>query len=656
MSYTHLRSLIALSEAVISSCSAQDIAIQPLSCRDPDLKLHHPPLSILVPEDLAHELDNEIYEKICQRLEINLDNARRLTTKAYRETAEQLGSVEQFGGIDDRQALNQLRKSFESSYSSHCWKAARAVRQALQRFAAQNDTIGRRPISFTPQTLRLLEAAYSRTKLLSTAETAIVAEAAGITPHQVRTWFQNKRNRGDKRQQASAHAQARKIQGLPKRAQPQPQLQPSIKLEPASALPGRKVRGLPRRAQVSHNAPQLPLFGDGSYSDTSSINNDAHADSDGHENGGRMNRSPSLTSTASNSTEIANGGFTSPYETMLSQGNDAPSISLEWGQGMLNIPMEMLQGDGGKVPSFNFTPPSPLKMNFNQVFDPSQYTNNQPMFGGQMYDTPTEETQHPFMYPQTELSGLESIESLLQSALSDPSSFDQFPTLATSPQFSLDSLSPQSDIPSLAPTSNATSPGWASSGEVDGLNGNFFQALEGMLAQQGLSPVPESALDLGEGGSAGPSRSVSMSSLTGYGSGAEFVPSNAGEILDISQIAAIPLPPSPSKSSFDANSTSNGYLTTSQLDESMYMGSMEDTTDFLNSGMCTPSSETSVYPLVTPTTNTESLVEVDQSQWNWMGGALPFDMVGMEVEMMEFGDTKMDQWSSAGGAREIVAA
>ncbi|WWC70544.1 uncharacterized protein I206_104495 [Kwoniella pini CBS 10737] len=632
--------------ARISEACQLDPANSPLRSQGVEPSLVLPTREWILP--YMSDLSPRLLEMVWQRANQVIQEERKTTLGLYRTTVSRMVSLESYGGMSDRETEFKICKAFETHYQKSCFRIRQTVHATLSRQRGlEEDDRFKRSASFSQRTILLLEAAYTRTKILSTAETAIIAEAAGITPHQVRTWFQNKRNRGDKRQQISnIQPQARKIQGLPKRTQPQ--ASQYIKEEPQS-LPNRKVRGLPRRAQASHNAPQTPMFSETPYSDiSSSVGNGISYHTNG--NAERMKRSPSSSSSVSNSTDIPNGGFTSPYESMLQHGQEVPYISLEWGAGMLNIPMEMLQSNGiHQVPVFNFTPPSPLNLNFNQVLNPAHFADTQNMFGGQMYDTPVEKQSfNPFTSDPNGLSSLESIESLLQSALSDPSSFEQFPTLATSPQFSLDSLSPQSEVPSLA---SLGSPDWSNESEK-GLDPNFFQALEGMLAQQGLSSINEIDSALDEGSSAGPSRCVSMSSLGDYGSGVEILSANEG--IDLSYIAAIPLPPSPQKSSFDLQPIAD-YSGPTQLDESIYMGSLDDTSEFLNSGMCTPSSTTSGYPLVTPTSQSEPLAEVDQSQWSWIGGVLPFDnLAGMEIEMMEFGDAKMDGWSSGGG--ELIAA
>ncbi|WWC88896.1 uncharacterized protein L201_003811 [Kwoniella dendrophila CBS 6074] len=548
---------------------------------------------------------------------------------------------------------------FENQYKKYCNGIQHLLQQTLYKHQGEQN-IAQKTGSFTPHTLAVLQAAYSRTQVLSVAETAIIAKAAGITPHQVRTWFQNKRNRGSKRSTSTSEPTAtsnRPIQGLPKRAQQQ-----QVKLEPSPNIINnpssgrRQVRGLPRRAQASHNAPTTSII-------DSSLGNFPH-----HEDGSlpvgyglpnqiyncgeRINRSPSLASTASNTTDVPNGGFVSPFDMQ-----NIPQIAVEWGQGVLNVPVEALEG--GQMPVFNFTPPSPLNMNFNQTFNPSSFQQNQQqnnLFDGQVYDTPIEEMQfNPFMGmgEQSNLdlaAGLESIESMLTSALSDPSSFEQFSTLAASPQISLDSLSPRSDtldsIPSsIASTSNVGSPGW--SGQInqngeEGLDGGFFEALNGLLATS-CNNNNQSVEIFGspfDGYLNTPSRSVSMSSQDSY-HGNGIISATDG--IDLSYIAGIPLPPSPNTSSFalptfDDNDISSFDLPAPLTDFST--GHFDNSHEFINqpSGMCTPSSTTSSgYPLVTPTTNTDTpLVELDQSQWSWISGALPYDMVGMEVEMTEY--------------------
>ncbi|WWD04634.1 hypothetical protein V865_002705 [Kwoniella europaea PYCC6329] len=581
---------------------------------------------------------------------LNQEIGRRIDQ--FENALSNMVSLEQAGGMEDREVEFQLCAVFESSFETHCNEIRRIVNNSFQQLPFQGSDSSSRNTAFSQTTIKLLEAAYTRTKILSAAETAIIAEAAGITPHQVRTWFQNKRNRGSKR--APSSSANRPIQSLPKRAQ-------QIKLEtsPFSSSPApikRQVRGLPKRAQaqVSHYAPNSSILdsslGDLPFSEESFSLGHGEPPHRGKGNGERMNRSPSLTSTISNSSEIPNGGFISPFDAQ-----NITQIAIEWGTGTLNVPVDVLEG--GKLPMFNFTPPSPLNLNFNPMFNPSPNSSNNDMasmFGGQVFDTPTSNiaTFDPSaQQPNLDLAaGLESIESLLSSALSDPSSFEQFSTLAASPQISLGSLSPRTDtlesIPSIA-SAFGSNIGLAGNGE-EVLDGGFFEALEGLLASQ----------NIGEGGLGSPfSESVyggntARKALTSSQASGII---SAEEGIDLSYIAGIPLPPSPIRGSFDllefdnmAGPSFSHDEQTSSINDNISSSFTEN--DFLvqpHSGMCTPSSITSVYPLITPTNpsglNREPLLEIEHDQWNWMSGVLPFDMVGMEVDMMEFGNvTKVD--------------
>ncbi|WWC95866.1 hypothetical protein V866_002733 [Kwoniella sp. B9012] len=617
-----------------------------------------PPHEWFLPIRLRDQLNAETVQMITQKISAVLTMEQTSTQQHFTRTLECIVSLEDIGGMSDQDTEKLLCQFFERKYAKYCEDVKRNVLEVVSTHltAFEHVDAGKRTSPFNIATLSILEAAYSRTNILSTAETAIIAEAARISPHQVRTWFQNKRNRGSKRNPSGSAN--RPIQSLPKRAQ-------QIKLEtspffssPASIK--RQVKGLPKRAQaqVSHNAPNSSILdsslGGLPFSEESSSIGHGEPPHMGNGNGERMNRSPSLTSTVSNSSEIPNGGFISPFDAQ-----NIPQIAIEWGTGTLNVPVDVLEG--GTLPIFNFAPPSPLNLNFNPEFNPNPNSVNNDMnsmFGGQVYDTPasTSSSFNPFaQQPNLDLAaGLDSIESLLSSALSDPSSFEQLSTLAASPQISLDSLSPRSDtlesIPSIvsASGSNIGSPSWLAGNGEEGLDGGFFEALEGLLASQ----------NNGEGGLGSPfSESV-------YGGNTERKAStssqasgiiSAEEGIDLSYIAGIPLPPSPTTGSSDLSEFDN-------IAGSSYSQSMKEQISFINdnnsfhendfltqpqSGMCTPSSTTSVYPLITPTnpsdSNQEPLVEIDQDQWNWMSGALPFDMVGMEVEMMEFGnDTKVD--------------
>ncbi|WVQ66010.1 uncharacterized protein L199_004188 [Kwoniella botswanensis] len=647
-----LQTLLQTADDILKICD-QTGDSRPLRVGGLRPQLAVPLRQFLIPTQLEEALPQETSEQLWQGLQRSINSRRQETLAFFESTISSFRSLERFGETKDVEVEAQVCQIFEHQFRSYVKEAQELVLQTVVQHRRREQTeFSKRSTCFNIQTISVLEAAYSRTKILSTAETAIIAEAARITPHQVRTWFQNKRNRGSKRNPSSSAN--RPIQSLPKRAQ-------QIKVEtfPFSSSPApvkRQVRGLPKRAQaqVSHNAPNSSILdsslGNLPFSDESSSIGNGQPSS-----GERMNRSPSLTSTISNSSEIPNGGFISPFDVQ-----NIPQISIEWGTGTLNVPVDVLEG--GKLPVFNFTPPSPLNLNFNPVFHPNSTPSNNnhmnSMSDGQVYDTPTTTASsfNPFA-PQPNLDlagGLESIESLLSSALLDPSSFEQFSTLAASPQISLDSLSPRSDtlesIPSIvsASGSNIGSPSWLAGNGEEGLDGGFFEALEGLLASQ----------NNGEGGLGSPfSESV-------YGENTERKASTSSQVsgiisaeegIDLSYIAGIPLPFSPTRGSFDLSESDNiaeptfsHDRHTSLINDNISSSFTEN--DFLTqppSGMCTPSSTTSVYPLITPTTASgttqEPSVEVDQNQWNWMSGILPFDELGMEVEMMEYGnDTKVD--------------
>ncbi|WVW84416.1 hypothetical protein I302_106450 [Kwoniella bestiolae CBS 10118] len=667
-SQTALSDLIATADRIRQICG-QSLRYTPLSTSHVKPILRIPSREWMFSGIITGILEEGYNERIWLQVTEHLDKECQNRYARFKSTIKELLSTESEGGMRDQDVELRLCRIFETLFEKYCVQVKHAVHDTVNDYQLRQNQHHKKLSTFSLETTTILEAAYSRTKILSTAETAIIAEAARITPHQVRTWFQNKRNRGSKRTPSSSSSSNRPIQSLPKRAQ-QIKLETSPLTSTPSPLPNkRQVRGLPRRAQAqsSHNAPNSSIL-DSSLGNLP-FNQDESTGNALPEmgNGERMNRSPSLTSTVSGTSEIPNGGFISPFDAQ-----NIPQIAIEWGTGMLNIPVDALEG--GNLPIFNFTPPSPLNLNFNPVFNPNPTPDNGNILGGQVYDTPTSTSSFNFpQQPNLDLAaGLVSIESLLSSALSDPSSYEQFSTLAASPQISLDSLSPRSDtlesIPSIASISgsNVGSPSWLA-GNEEGLDGGFFEALEGLLASQnnaeGLGSPFDGSMFSGE-------RKVSSSS---HGSGII----SAEEGIDLSYIAGIPLPPSPTTESFNlsefdniaglsySQSTYHNTTTNNDIPTADDTSCLDD--QYLTqpqSGMCTPSSTTSVYPLITPTTTTASksgsgsndtpLVELDQSQWNWMNGVLPFDMVGMEVEMMEFGSEKVNEENWMGGV-EMMA-
>nr|ACZ51529.1 Sxi2 [Kwoniella heveanensis] len=752
-----LQRLIASSDRVRHALGSRQ-TFQPLRTSGMQPRLQTPePVLPLTPEVLATFAPHRL-AAIQVHIRSALDAKRQATLTEWRSLLEGVASMSTLGGVDDETTERQLCSLFEVLFQKQVRQVQRAAMQLLDGHSVSQAASPRKLSSFSTRSLLVLDAAYSRSKSLSQAETVIIAQAAGISPHQVRTWFQNKRNRGKDKNPSTAPN--RPVSSLPKRAQQQQQQQHPIKLESQvnllrSAPAPRRVRGLPKRAaQVSHNAPGTHVLSSYPSSETSSRDHgilDVRERAVGMEDedgAGKMSRSASFASTSSVSNEAPNGGFISPYEMHLSSqsgdrqvstsssasgtgtgarhGEGLTQIAVEWGTGMLNIPIEAL--GGGQAPVFNFTPPSPLNVGFDPSFNPADYgplptdlfSLAQSQSSGETVESPLEmptgDSSHfPFSFPdKLDLSeGLESIESILTEALSDPKSFEHFSTLAASPQISLDSLSPRSDssesLPSL-PSGNVT-PGQEDDGasyefksmsenrgaaeygygngygvgSMDEMEGGFFNALEGVLASPSDSFSPSGAVELDspialekKWSSVSPTsftttpqfiRSMSMMSDasfsvdqdTGIGrmDGGESSGSaaiiKASQGIDLSYIASIPLPASPTSSTFSlpreytpsrSPSLAAAVPRAQHTPERSISLASSDVKQRL-----TTSTSGNVSPFTASHYTPEKSMDVNQTQspsqshWEWIG-ALPFEM---EMEMME-----VDVSEGEGGSPDSV--
>ncbi|OCF41466.1 hypothetical protein I317_04669 [Kwoniella heveanensis CBS 569] len=756
-----LHKIIDISERILQTCESLQ-SRQPLEITGKQPNFEIPALKFFLSEDLQAKLGPRITERILQYVTTAIQKDTYTAKTSYNMTVRQLGGLSAFGGTSSGDIEGGICQVYEKRFANHIARMRDIILQAATGHLSEGESSACRKLSsFSSHTLLVLDAAYARSKSLSQAETIIIAQAAGISPQQVRTWFQNKRNRGkDKNPSTAAN---RPVSSLPKRAQQQ---QHQIKLESQVNLPSpapapRRVRGLPKRAaQVSHNAPGTHVLPSYASSETSSHDygvldmRERAMGMEDEDGAGRMSRSASFASTSSLSTEAPNGGFISPYEMHLSSrsgdrqvstsssasgsgagtrhGEGLTQIAVEWGTGMLNIPIEAL--GGGQAPVFNFTPPSPLNVGFDPTFNPADYaplpTDSfslaQSQSSGETVEIPLEmgaenRSHFPFSFPDNlDLSeGLDSIESILTEALSDPKSFEHFSTLAASPQISLDSLSPRSEssesLPSL-PSGNVT-PGQEYDGasydfksmsenrgaaeygygngygvgSTDEMEGDFFNALEGLLASPGDSFSPSGAVELGspialekKWSSATPTsftttpqfiRSMSMMSDMSFnadpnaGMGAEGTVEDessggsaiidASQGIDLSYIASIPLPASPTSSTFSlpreytpsrSPSLAAAVPRAQHTPERSISLASSDVKQRL-----TTSTSGNVSPFTASHYTPEKSMDVNQTQspsqshWEWIG-ALPFEM---EMEMMEMDMLEGEAGSGAGSPASV---
>ncbi|WVQ80604.1 hypothetical protein IAT38_002709 [Cryptococcus sp. DSM 104549] len=566
-------------DSILECCgpAASDSRVIQLTGKAPHLPIPSPS-SILGVSQLYH-IPSDVRERIYHQIGDHLCKCRDEVLRAYREAVKQIISQEEYGGKSDVEREAVMCRVYEGvharSVASLMGRLKEMVESRLQDQSAGRGETTKKGSTFSPDALSVLEAAYNTSTVLSQAETTLVAEEAGLTPHQVRTWFQNRRNRS-KKNKGAASSGPRIVSALPKRAggaskQKQPQDNASSNgqgntsvegyLSPSSseATHSRSLKGLPRRAQTSAGQ------NNGLAEDNSASSSSASTASFAIHNQGNFRgaRSPSITSSLSSvDTVPVNGGFISPFAMHLpNQTNEdqpsGPQINIAWEQGMLNVPMQALQG--ASAPQFDFTPPTPLNTSFadptvvamgqNMLAQYEAYPQGipqahrqpqTPMFralpggtsqadvegcGVQQAAGPSSEVQQGmgwqagmnmalgemgfgemtwgFERLESEArSGLESIESMLDAAFSQPGAFaaptgenNTALTLSRSPQFTEETTpSPAGDlsrssslsVPAAGPS--GSSPGYPFLGRDDG--DDFFTALNGMLATPpSMSPI-----------------------------------------------------------------------------------------------------------------------------------------------------------------------
>ncbi|ODN74384.1 hypothetical protein L202_06795 [Cryptococcus amylolentus CBS 6039] len=461
---SYLEGWAATADQIIADCSSGgSIPSKPITTSGLQPKIAIPDLGSISNKANLSWLSPRLQQTVYQRISVTLQYLGDKMLKTFRSTTSGLLSQELLGGLSDKEIELWVAQVFEQYYR-------RESDRFLNRVADMD-------------ALNTLEAAYERCPVLSPAETNLVASAAGITPQQVRTWFQNKRNRGKKLgggKPAKPSSGPRLVASLPKRVPRQPSCSYSASPEPLNTIndtPTRRpVRDLPRRAHTQRRT---------SFDPSTEITPEPSL-VDGDSN---SVFSPATLSPGSSCGSIAsNGGFISPFSMHMAQqqgqegGRQETQINICWDQGVLNVPFEALKSSEG-VPNFEFVPPTPSQNNWGSfdaiIPDALSFPGNfgmddlsQMSYGGQFDDASL---------------GLDSIEHILNEALSDPTAFGGL-TLSGSPQFSESSpLTPGSE----AGASEVSSTTFVSNGVKggDGLDGDFFSVLDGMISAP--SPVGE---------------------------------------------------------------------------------------------------------------------------------------------------------------------
>nr|AAV98451.1 SXI2 [Cryptococcus neoformans var. grubii] len=289
------------------------------------------------------------------------------THSTFTATISRLASQEATGQLSDKDMEERICVIFEKDFKEKLNKLVSSLTTVIRKRYPPYARPGiKRPSPFAPGTLHVLESAYSRCTILSAAETALIAEAASITPQQVRTWFQNKRNRGKKTRitsTATQHvSQSRPLASLPNRVQRKPTSEvfhvPELPRHqsPPPPLPPpyqeRIFKALPRRARRSVNE----------------VNNQHAAFTANSQGGSSFTPSSSTLSISSTDSLPSNGGFIAPFDMHLATGQLQTQVDTTWGRDDGNAPADVF--NSGAPVSFNFIPPTPLNTSFDSVINP----------------------------------------------------------------------------------------------------------------------------------------------------------------------------------------------------------------------------------------------------------------------------------------------
>ncbi|TYJ57420.1 hypothetical protein B9479_001960 [Cryptococcus floricola] len=484
--------LAATTDQIIADCSSGVfIPSKPITTSGLQPRFAIPDLGSISNKANLSWLSPHLQQTVYHEISVTLQFLRDKMLKTFRSTTSGLPSQELLGGLSDREIELGVAQVFEEDYRRESDKVLNRVADMMFRLEGQlvgsSTVISRKGSTFSTDALNTLETAYERCPVLSPAETNLVASAAGITSQQVRTWFQNKRNRGKKlhgSKPAQPPSGPRLVASLPKRVPRQPSSSHFASASPeplhsVSDTPTRRpVRDLPRRAHTQRRTsfdPSTEITPEPSLVD----------------GGSDSVFSPAALSPGSSCGSIApNGGFISPFSMHMAQqqgqegGKQETQINICWDQGVLNVPFEALKSSEG-VPNFEFVPPTPSQNNWGS-FD--AITPDALSFPGNFGMDDLSQMSYGGQFDDASL-GLDSIEHILNEALSNPTAFGGL-TLSGSPQFSESSaLTPESE----AGASEASSSTFVSNGvrSGDGLEGDFFSVLDGMISAP--SPVGEQA-------------------------------------------------------------------------------------------------------------------------------------------------------------------
>lgn len=463
----------------------------PLSLTGRRPSLDTQPIVGLLEEVQMVQLPSTIREAIEKAISNAVNILSSDTQSTFTATISKLVSQEGTGHLPDKDMEEQICVIFEKNFKQKLDKLVSSATAVIRKRYPPNGGSGtKRPSPFAPETLHVLESAYSRCTVLSAAESALIAEAASITPQQVRTWFQNKRNRGKKTRITSTVTQqvphSRPRADLPNRVQQRsrsevfhvPEL-PGCQPAPQTLPPpyqDRILKAFPRRAQ-------RPATG---------AHNQHAAFTANSQEGNCFARSPSTFFSIS-STDLLppNGGFISPFDMHLATGQQQTQVNIAWEQDAINVPADVLISGAPAPVSFNFIPPTPLNTSFGSVtnhHDAHELQCETAHCVGDRYRVQEWETDIVGGVNFGELDlGLVNTDDLIE-VLKESAALEGL-TLAGSPQFIASHVTSPSEASVSDVSSNpvTVSPRCLPTKPLQGFDTDFFTVIDSLLSAPSIS-------------------------------------------------------------------------------------------------------------------------------------------------------------------------
>ncbi|ORY27877.1 hypothetical protein BCR39DRAFT_215672 [Naematelia encephala] len=183
---TALQRVISASHRLHSTFSPSVDDSRPIRLRGKRPQLGSAPR---LPHLVSYIPDPEVRARIRHLVEMGIQRAEQTTQRVFRETIAQTVSIETLDGTSDFDVENMLCDCFEGILQRAVDKILDSVMKVVIKHATSFPQEGLRGNStFSQHVVYILEQAYLHAQVLTQAECAIVAQRAGISHQQVRTW------------------------------------------------------------------------------------------------------------------------------------------------------------------------------------------------------------------------------------------------------------------------------------------------------------------------------------------------------------------------------------------------------------------------------------------------------------------------------------